>query len=274
MELTWPALADTQHAFDAVARTYDEENAANPLICAMRARTLALVTAHLRPGSSLLDLGCGPGCDAEALARMGYRVTAIDWSPGMAAQAHDRMASRGLLSQVHVRQLGIHELDRLGSHDGDRFDGAYSNLGPFNCVPDLGAAARALARHVRPGGVLVASVIGRLCPWEMARYGLSGRWGRVAVRFSRQFVPVPLEGRTVWTRYYFPREFSRAFADAGFRTTSLQALGLVLPPPYLRGFHGRHPGVMRWLDRVEQRVSSWPGLRHCGDHFLVAMTRS
>src|SRR5687768_1325018 len=98
MELMWPALADTQRAFDAVAGTYDEENAANPLICAMRARTLSLVTAHLRPGASLLDLGCGPGCDAESLARMGYRVTAIDWSPGMAAQAHDRIVSRGLSS--------------------------------------------------------------------------------------------------------------------------------------------------------------------------------
>ena len=270
MELTWPALADTQHAFDAVARTYDQENAANPLICAMRARTLSLVTAHLRPGSSLLDLGCGPGGDAEALGQLGYRVTAIDWSPGMAAQAHDRMAARGLLSRVNVRQLGIHELDRLGS---DRFDGAYSNLGPFNCVPDLGAAARALARHIHPGGVLVASVIGRVCPWEMARYGLSGRWGRVAVRFSRQFVPVPLEGRTVWARYYFPREFSRVFADAGFRMMSLHALGLALPPPYLGGFHGRHPAAMRWLGRVEHRVSAWPGLRHCGDHFLIAMMR-
>ena len=46
------------------------------------------------------------------------------------------------------------------------FDAAFSNFGPLNCVEDLPAVARQLHEVLRPGGVLVASVIGRVCPWE------------------------------------------------------------------------------------------------------------
>jgi SAM-dependent methyltransferase len=273
VELTWPPLAETQRAFDAVAPTYDQENAANPLICDMRARTRALVTAHVPPGGSLIDLGCGPGTDAEWFGRLGYQVTAIDWSPAMAREASDRIQAAGLGDRVDVRQAGIHELDRLDVSARGGVDGAYSNLGPLNCVPDLAAAAASLSRCIRPGGVLVASVIGRLCPWEVARYAVTGEFARAAVRFRRGFVAVPLEGRTVWTQYYWPAQCTRVFAAAGFDAIALEALGLMLPPPYLTGFHGRHPRLMHWLGVAERRVASWPVFRQCGDHFLIAMRR-
>ena len=269
MELTL-ALADTQRAFDGVAPTYHADNEANPIVRTMRDRTLALVRSHIAPSSRLLDLGCGPGTDAVRLAAEGHHVTAIDWSPAMVRQAQDRVAARGLDACVTVRALGIHELDRLG---GGPFDAAYADLGPLNCVPDLPAAAGAIARQLRPGGVLVASVIGRVCPWELARYGFAGDWRRARLRFARALVPVSLEGRTVWTRYYTPSEFAAAFTPAGFETVSLTALGLLMPPPYLQGFHSRHPRLMRSLDRIERVLAAWPGARQCGDHFLMAMRK-
>ena len=270
VELTIQALGDTRRAFDGVARTYDRANALNPVIRSMRARTLLAVTSHLAPASSLIDLGCGPGADAATLARLGYRITAVDWSPAMAQEAADRIAEDRLGAHVKVRAIGIHELERLAP---ESFDGAYSDLGPLNCVPDLAAAARGIGARLRPGGFLVASAIGRVCPWEIARYGLVGDWRRIRVRFARTFVPVPLEGRIVWTRYYTPAEFDAAFRAAGFRTVSLTALGLLVPPPYLQGFYHRHPTLMDWLERLEIRVGTWPGLRHWGDHFLIVMRK-
>ena len=65
------------------------------------------------------------------------------------------------------------------------FDGAYSNLGPLNCVPDLAGVARECARLLKPGGTLVFTVIGRFCPWEIAHYARRARWARAAVRFAR-----------------------------------------------------------------------------------------
>src|SRR5512141_801858 len=37
-------------------------------------------TLGLKPGDSLLDLGCGPGLYASRFARAGFRVTGMDYS--------------------------------------------------------------------------------------------------------------------------------------------------------------------------------------------------
>jgi SAM-dependent methyltransferase len=271
MALNEQAIADTQMAFDAVARDYGRTNDENPILVAMRRRTLAEVTSRIPSGSHLLDLGCGPGADADALARMGYRITALDSSPAMVEEARQRVRRSGLSDRVRVHHVGIQELDRLG---GVVFDGACSNFGPLNCVPDLDAAARALAARLRPGASLVASVIGRVVPWELALFALKGDWGRLRVRFARGLVAVPLEGRRVWMRYHSPRGFGRIFERAGFRRVHLRSLGLLAPPPYMESFARRHPVLVERLMAVDDEVGAWPGLRQWGDHFVIVLRRT
>ena len=266
-----PALIDTQLAFDAVAPTYDRSNVENSLLQEMRARTIAAASAHLAAGSRILDLGCGPGRDAEHFARGGHRVTAIDWSPSMAEETRRRVHDAGLEDRVDVHHLGIHEIARLAPRV---FDVAYSAFGPLNCVVSPDSAARLIADRLRPGGVLIASVIGRVCPWEIAIYGWRRDWRRLRIRFATGLVAVPLNGRSVWTRYYTPRSFVRPFARAGFKRMSLRALGLFVPPPYLVSFADRHPGLVARLRGFEDRVAAWPGVRACGDHFLIALRRT
>lgn len=266
------ALVDTQFAFDGVAAAYGRSNAENPTLCAMRSRARAALDGRLAPGSRILDLGCGPGCDAEYFASRGHRVTAIDWSPAMVAEARRRMRAADLSQRVDVQHVGIHELDRL-SPVGARFDAAWSNFGPLNCVVDLDGAARMIAARLGSGGLLVASVIGRVCPWEIAVHLARSDPARAVVRFRRGFVPVPLESRTVWTRYYTPAEFERIFAAAGFVRVSLRALGVWVPPPYLQAFAARHPRVVDALQRLEDRTAAWPLVRQWGDHFLIVLRK-
>ena len=271
MALTVRALADTRHAFDGVAGDYARSNAENPLLRAMRARALAELTSRVPEGSHVLDLGCGPGTDDETLARAGYRVTGVDWSPAMVAEATHRIRRARLEDRVAIRHLGIHEIDRLAPA---LFDAAYSNFGPLNCVPSLEQAAHLIADSLRPGALLVASVIGRVCPWEIALYLTRGDWRRATVRFARREVPVPLNGRAVWTRYCSPGAFERVFADAGFERISRRALGLFAPPPYLEAFARRHPALVGRLQRLDDHIGSWAPFRGWGDHFLVVMRKA
>ena len=267
------ALADTRRAFDGVAGGYDQSNAENPILCAMRARVHRALEASVPAGGHLLDLGCGPGSDAAVLAARGYRVTAIDWSRAMVEEAGRRVRGAGVADRVDVQHVGIHEIHRL-EPAGAPFDAAYSNFGPLNCVVDLPAAAQAIADRLKPGGVLVASVIGRVCPWEIALYAWRGNLSRAAIRFRRGLVPVPLKGRTVWTQYFSPREFERVCAAAGLVRVSLRALGLFVPPPYLQTFADGHPAFVAALQRAEDRCGGWPVLRTWGDHFLIILRKT
>ena len=264
------ALEETRHAFDGVASAYDRSNTGCRILCQMRARTMAAVTRHVPTSSNLLDLGCGPGADAEWMARRGHTVTAVDWSPAMVHQARLRVRRAGLRSRVDVRHVGIHELAAMSPAT---FDGAWSNFGPLNCVPSLPAAASLIAQRLRPGGVLVASVIGRVCPWEIVIHARRRDWTRVGARFSRDMVPVPLDGRTVWTRYYSPGAFARVFDAAGFTRIDLRALGLCVPPPYAQGFADRHPALVSGLQAVDDCIGGWPGFRGMGDHFLIVLRK-
>jgi ubiquinone/menaquinone biosynthesis C-methylase UbiE len=270
-----PAVAvtlahDTRQAFDSVAAEYHRSNAENPLLSAMRQRTIAAVRHHVPAGSRILDLGCGPGTDAETLARHGYWVVAIDGAPRMVDEARRRIAAAGVVDRVAVHHLGIEELDALPT---DWVDAVYSDFGPLNCVADLDGAARLIARRLRTDGLLVASVIGRVCPWEIALYTVRGDHRRARIRFSRERVPVPLNGHTVWTRYYTPREFVRAFHAAGFRQISVQALALFAPPPFMQAFAERHPALVHRLQQIDAAAGGWPLLRQAGDHFLIVLRK-
>ncbi|MGN6561588.1 MAG: class I SAM-dependent methyltransferase [Thermomicrobiales bacterium] len=262
-------LLDTRGAFDSVAATYDGPQGNNALIQQLRERLLAAVIGLIPADGRLLDLGCGTGLDSAHLARRGYTIVATDWSPAMVARTRERAAAQGLADRITAVTLGIHELDELNAAP---FDAIYSDLGPFNCVPDLDAAAQSCARLLRPGGALVISAIGRVCPWEIASFTLRGQLRRATVRFSHRAIPVGLNQRTVWTRYYTPRAFARHFAPA-FALTTYRALALAAPPPYFDAFAARHPRLTASLWRLDDRLGALPVLRDLGDHFLLVLTR-
>jgi SAM-dependent methyltransferase len=264
------ALLDTRAAFDSVAADYDGPRGNNPLVQEMRQEVWRwLDESFARPGR-LLELGCGTGIDAVRMAERGHHITATDWSPLMAERTRARAAHAHLGDKVETRVLGAHELERLEGRA--LYDGAYSNLGALNCLPDLEGVARECARLVRPGGRMIFAVIGRWCPWEIGHYARRRDWARIKVRFARRMVPVRMNGHTVWTRYWMPRELFRAFAS-DFELVHHRGLCVLVPPPYLTWVKDRHP---RWHDGFwswDRRICGWPLVRAMGDHFLIVMSR-
>jgi ubiquinone/menaquinone biosynthesis C-methylase UbiE len=267
---TLPQLQETRSAFDSVAADYDGPRGNNDMIQDMRNEVWRWLDATYAAGSQLIDLGCGTGLDAIRMARVGHQVTATDWSPQMVARTADRAEREGLANLVQAITVGAHELHRLGP--AGTYDGAYSNLGPLNCVPDLGEVSKECARLLRPGGKLVFTVIGRVCPWEIAHYLRRGRMARATVRFARKVVPVGMNNHVIWTRYYTPREFYRAF-KGDFALEHYRGLCVFAPPPYLTWMRNKYPRCHEWLWRIDRRTASWPMLRSIGDHFLIAMRK-
>jgi SAM-dependent methyltransferase len=263
-------LHETRRAFDSVAADYDGPRGNNDLIQDMRSEMWRWLDASFPSPSRLLDLGCGTGLDAVRMAHRGHRVTAIDWSPQMVRRTADRAEAEHVADRVRAIAVGAHELHRVDA--GCSFDGAYSNLGPLNCVPELAEVSRECARLLKPGGTLVFTVIGRICPWEIVHYLGRRRFARAALRFRRTMVPVGMNNQTIWTRYYAPREFYRCFAR-DFALEHYRGLCLFAPPPYLSWVRTRH---LRWYEclwKLDRRASGWPVLRAMGDHFLIVLKR-
>jgi SAM-dependent methyltransferase len=267
---TAPQLRDTQDAFDSVAADYDGIRGNNDLIQDMRTEMWRWLDAVFVSASRLIDLGCGTGLDAVRTARLGHSITATDWSAEMVGRTRDRAINNNVTDRVQALAIGSQELQRLDGRE--MYDGAYSNLGPLNCVPDLRDVSLQCARLLKPGGALVFTVIGRLCPWEIAHYLKRRRWGRATVRFSRGVVPVGMNERTIWTRYYGPREFYRAF-ERHFTLDHYRGLCVFAPPPYLTWVRERHSRWHERLWRLDRLVSGWPLLRAMGDHFLIVMKK-
>jgi SAM-dependent methyltransferase len=264
------ALLDTREAFDSVAADYDGPRGNNSLIQDMRQEMWRWLDASFPRAGRLLELGCGTGLDAIRMAELGHHITATDWSPLMVSRTRERAERACVSGNVQTLALGAHELYQLGGRTP--YDGAYSNLGPLNCLPDLRAVSRECARLIRPGGRIVCTVIGRWCPWEIGHYARRGDWSRIGVRFARGMVPVRMNRRTVWTSYWTPREFYRAFAG-DFTLEHYRGICVLAPPPYLTWIKEGHPDWHERLWRWDRRIAGLPMLRSLGDHFLIVMAR-
>src|ERR1043166_3103866 len=259
--------AETREAFDSVAAQYRGPLGNNALVQHMREYLWRAVERVARPGGRLFDLGCGTGLDAIHFAKQGFTVTGLDLSPQMVAETRKEAQRAGVSTRIPATELSVRNLDEL---KGEQFDCIYSDLGALNCDNDLVLLANSCESLLAPGGALVFSIIGRYCPWEFAYFALRGNLKRATVRFTRKPVPVSLDGHTVWTHYYSPREFSRAFYPR-FRRISCRALNLFLPPPYLVAWYESHPKMMSALAWLDARLGGFPGFNMAGDHSLFVL---
>ncbi|WP_157217093.1 class I SAM-dependent methyltransferase [Flavisphingomonas formosensis] len=111
------------------------------------ARTLSAVDAQ--PGDRVLDVACGPGIVACALAAQGARVTGIDLTPAMIAEAKARQSAEGLAGLDW--QVGDATALPFADETFDRVVTRYS----FHHLPEPVAALREMRRVCRAGGRVV-----------------------------------------------------------------------------------------------------------------------
>jgi demethylmenaquinone methyltransferase / 2-methoxy-6-polyprenyl-1,4-benzoquinol methylase len=144
--------AQVRTMFDRIAGVYDLMNTAMTAGIHHRWRERAADHAKLGPGDAALDVCCGTGDLAFALAsrvRAEGSVVGCDFSEPMLALARRKAAARGA-TQVRFEWADALELP----YQGGSFDAVTVGFGVRN-LADLGRGLAELTRVLKPGGRLV-----------------------------------------------------------------------------------------------------------------------
>jgi 2-polyprenyl-6-hydroxyphenyl methylase/3-demethylubiquinone-9 3-methyltransferase len=158
-------------------------------------------------GARVLDVGCGGGLLAEALARAGAVVTAIDLAPTMIETARLHALDSGLAIDYRVASAET----LAETHAGD-FD-VVTCMEMLEHVPDPAASLAVLARLARPGGDVFISTINR----NFKSFALA----IVAAEYVARLVP---RGTHEYDRLLKPSEVARFARAAALEVDDIAGL--------------------------------------------------
>jgi 2-polyprenyl-3-methyl-5-hydroxy-6-metoxy-1,4-benzoquinol methylase len=180
-------------------------------------RLIALLSTHVTPGASVLEVGCGGSVWLPALARGGADCWGIDYSrPGL-----------DLLARTLERQCA-----RATLVAGDFFDASALPAHRFDLVYSVG-----LVEHFSPPDMLLGRIAEVLAPGGTVITvipNFTGVWGRLQRRIDR-----PVYDTHV---VYAPAELDQVHADAGFQA--------VQPAAFFGGFAPLVVNAGRTLGRL------------------------
>ena len=158
-------------------------------------------------GKRVLDVGCGGGILAEAMARLGGKVTGIDLSekPLKVGQLH--LLESGL--SVDYQLSSAEEFSVLNA---SQFD-IVTCMELLEHVPDPASTVAACARLVKPGGRVFFSTINR--------NPKSYLFAVIGAEYLLKLLP---RGTHDYARFIKPSELSRWCRDAGLETIELKGM--------------------------------------------------
>ncbi|WP_242170552.1 class I SAM-dependent methyltransferase [Priestia koreensis] len=120
------------------------------LICPYTEKLLGV-----KPGQTVLDIGCGNGNFSRRLAALGARVAAFDYSAKMIERAKGR--SEADLNEIDYRVIDATNDDELSSLGTEAYDHAVANMALMD-IADITPLAYALHTLLKANGTFVFSV--------------------------------------------------------------------------------------------------------------------
>lgn len=204
--------------FDALASQWWNPDGPMRPLHRMNPARIGWIVERIGPAASdsppcLLDVGCGAGVAAEALARRGFSVLGID-AAGEAIEAARAHAASQQLSVSY--RVGTAE-DLLA--EPRRFP-VITALEVIEHVPDPSAFLATLRDLLAPGGRLFLSTLNRTPrAWLAAKVG---------AEYLLRWLPV---GTHDWRRFITPAELAGMLRSLGMRVTDVAGMA----PDPLRG---------------------------------------
>jgi len=151
--------------FDAAAsRWWDPQGEMRPLHDLNPVRLEYVERAGKLQGRKVLDVGCGGGLLAEAMARKGAAVTGLDLADELLQVARLHALEAGVAVDYVLETAEAHALSHAGEYD------VVTCMEMLEHVPDPTAVIAALGRLVKPGGDVFVSTLNR----TLKAYALAG----------------------------------------------------------------------------------------------------
>jgi 2-polyprenyl-3-methyl-5-hydroxy-6-metoxy-1,4-benzoquinol methylase len=141
--------------WDAHSRGWDEMRSRSEAL-AQIGRVVDSFRARLPADASVLDLGCGPGQHAVALAAHGLQVTAVDYSTAMLERAR-RRALEGSFT-IDFREVDLNADIALPAQ---AFDGVIC-VSVLQVIDDPSRFLMQVRDMLRPGGYLLVESVRKL----------------------------------------------------------------------------------------------------------------
>ncbi|WNM32813.1 class I SAM-dependent methyltransferase [Streptomyces sp. Li-HN-5-11] len=245
---------------------------------ALHARALE---EYLPPAPSrILDNGGGPGAWTLWLAHRGYQVTLTDLSPALLDVARARVAQAPRQYAANVKAVTEADARDLSAFPNASFD-AQLCLGPLyhlTSSTDRHQAVREAHRVLRPGGLLIATVMPRymrLVSTVLEHGSAAFTTGTVDRILDEGRYDDPRPGRFTGGYLTRPDDVAALFEHHGFRVRRLLASQGILAwaQPEAAALAQRDPDAYQRLLDVAYRTASDPSIHGMSGHLLVVAER-